>query len=81
MEVGIAKKANAMPYKVVALSSAFFAPKTLKKKENLKRRERMKRKYGKVKCPVCNTWIRHLYNPKTGRGDGGECACTDGLNN
>jgi len=39
MEVGIAKKANAMPYKVVALSSAFFAPKTLKKKENLKRRE------------------------------------------
>ena len=28
-------------------------------------------------CPECGEKIRHLYNPKTGEGDGGECACTD----
>ena len=31
----------------------------------------------KNKCPICKEKIRHLHNPKTNKGDGGECGCTD----
>ena len=30
----------------------------------------------KMRCPKCRKEIKHLYNPKTGEGDGGECDCT-----
>lgn len=30
-----------------------------------------------ARCPACGEVIRHLFDSKTGKGDGGECACTD----
>ena len=29
-----------------------------------------------ARCPACGEVIRHLFDSKTGKGDGGECACT-----